>query len=126
MPNIDEELEGDRELIVEHTRRDEDAFRTAELEVAMAARAVAQAHVIALRDAGLIRLGGGFAFAEDERHEVERPLLERGSDAAGHGAHHMLDVRRLQQVLAEHGVAEAICGLRHLRLADYIRSGARL
>src|SRR5206468_7276321 len=56
VPNIDKKLERYGKLVVHQAGGDEDALRVAETQIAMADRAVAQRHVVAVGDEGFLAM----------------------------------------------------------------------
>ena len=63
--DIDVELEGDREAVIHEAGGDKDTLRIAQRKIAVADSAVAEQHIVAIGDQGLVAVGDG------ERNKVE-------------------------------------------------------
>ena len=104
--DIDVELEGDGKFVVHQAGGDEDALRAAELQIAMANRAVAEGNVVAVGDDGLVSLIDG------ERDEVIRLAIKRRSDRLGDDGDHAFDISAGNIHFAGNGVTDSVRSLR--------------
>ena len=102
MSDIDVELERHRKFVLHQARRNEDALRVPEIQIAMANRVVAERNVVAIGDHGLIALGHG------ERHEIIRLAIERDRHRHGHGGNHALEIVVGDSNLSRAGIADPI------------------
>jgi len=102
VPDVDVELERHRKFVVHQTRRDEDALRIAEIQVAMANRVVAERNVVAVGNHRLFPLGHG------EGHKVVSLAAERSGHRHWHCGGHALEIVVGNGDLARAGIADAI------------------
>ena len=117
MADIDEEFEGEGEAVLHEAGGDEDAFRGAEADVAVADGAVAEVDVVGGGDGGLI------VFADGQRHEVPGAAGEGVGYGGGHGLHDALEVPGPIRVSPKPGIEDAVGGLLDVRLLRHLGGG---
>jgi hypothetical protein len=105
--DIDVELESHGKFVVHQAGGDEDALGIAEIEVAMANGVVAEGHIIAIGDDGLVTLGYG------EGYEVVRFAGECGGHRHGDRGDHAFEIVVGDGDFTGAGIADAVRGLRN-------------
>ncbi len=84
----------------------------------MANCVVAERHVVAVGDHGLIPLAHG------QRDKVVRLAFQRCRDFGRHGGNHALQIERIHSSLTGHGIANPVCRLGDRGLPDHLRRTA--
>ncbi len=105
--DIDVELKGDREAVIHQAGGDKDTLRIAQRKIAVADSAIAEQHIVAIGNQGLVAVGDG------ERNKVECLAGEDSSNRLRNSSDHALQLVGRKVDLAAGSITNAIGSLLH-------------
>ncbi len=124
--DIDEQLKGQRKLVLHQPRGDKYVVRAGKVHIAMANRAIAQLRRVLRRNQRLaarvriVRNVVAVLLMNGKRHKIIGAMLQRSRHRAWHSPDHLLQLARRQLVVAKGRVADAVFRLHDRRLPRHV------